>query len=481
MSTVPAGSLSRMDHPGQGGASIPGSGAFSILVVDDEPGMRSFLMHGLAKHHARVELVEGAEQAEEICQQRHFDLIICDIRLPGQSGVRWIQSLRDQGSSTPVIFITAHTDLDTAIAALRAGAVDFIVKPFRVEQLLTAVDRCFQQQQMARENFLLRRQIEQWDAMEGMVGNCELMTSVCDVIKRIAPMPSTVLVEGASGTGKELAARAIHGWSGRDGPFVPINCAAFSAELLESELFGHVKGAFTGALQSRDGLFTYAHGGTIFLDEIGEMPLPMQAKLLRVIEQRTIRPVGSNRETPVDVRIIAATNRHLPNVVDNGRFREDLFYRLNVLTIRMPALSERLEDLPALARYFSRTLAAELRVPEVELDDVELARLRRYSWPGNVRELRNLMECSLLLGRQPSEVLRMNGALDGLNAEAVEKTPTLAEVEMAHILAVLEQCRGNKSEAARQLNIGRKTLERKLRTASDRTTPARSRPEPGST
>jgi DNA-binding NtrC family response regulator len=459
-----AGSIPRLDPPDLQ-FERPGVGAISILVVDDERGMRNFLHRTLTKHFSLVEVAESAEQAEELCRRFHFDLIISDIRLPGQSGIRWVQSLRDQGNGMQVIFITAHADLDTAIAALRAGAADFILKPFRIDQLLAAVDRCFQQQQMVRENFVLRRQVERWYAMDGMVGSCELMASVCEVIKRIAPMPSTVLIEGESGTGKELAARAIHVWSGRDGPFVPINCAAFSAELLESELFGHVKGAFTGALQTREGLFTYAHGGTLFLDEIGEMPLAMQAKLLRVIEQRTIRPVGSNRETPVDARIIAATNKHLPEMVREGRFREDLYYRLNVLSIRMPTLRERPEDVPVLAEYFSRTLAAELRVPKPEFDDAELARLRRYNWPGNVRELKNLIERSLLLGRQPSEVLRMNGDPIPHDTADAERTPTLADVEMRHILAVLAQCQGNKSEAARRLDIGRKTLERKLQAA----------------
>ncbi|MDD3518614.1 MAG: sigma-54 dependent transcriptional regulator [Chromatiales bacterium] len=445
------------DEAEQGGA------AFSILVVDDEPGMRNFLKRSLEKHYSVVETAESAEEAEAICHSRHFDLIISDIRLPGISGVRWVQDLRDQGGTMTVIFITAHADLDTAIAALRAGAADFILKPFRVDQLLAAVDRCFQQQQMARENFVLRRQVNQWFAVEGMVGRCELMTGVCDVIKRVAPMRSTVLIEGESGTGKELAARAIHVWSHREGPFVPVNCAAFSAELLESELFGHVKGAFTGALSSREGLFTYAHGGTLFLDEIGEMPLPMQAKLLRVIDQRTIRPIGSNRETPVDVRIIAATNLRLADEVKAGRFREDLFYRLNVLSIRMPTLRERIEDVPLLVEHFATSLAAELRVPPLRIDRDELRWLGGYHWPGNVRELKNVMERALLLGKLPSEVLRMQSpATDALPVGGASQDLTLDEVERNHIFAMLDRCGGNKSEAARRLGIGRKTLERKL-------------------
>ncbi len=221
--------------------------------------------------------------------------------------------------------MTAHADLQTAITALRAGASDFILKPFRMEQMQTAVTRCMERQRLQKENYLLRRQVAQLHEGSGIIGSCDLIRGVCEVIKRVAPMPSTVLIQGESGTGKELAARAIHKFSGRDGSFVPINCGAMHAELLESELFGHAKGAFTGAVKAREGLFSYADGGTLFLDEIGEMPLAMQTRLLRVMEERGVRPVGGNRETPVDVRIVAATNRDLKAEVDQGNFREDLY------------------------------------------------------------------------------------------------------------------------------------------------------------
>lgn len=328
----------------------------SVLIVDDEPGIRSFLQKGLRKYFGLVETAENVETAEELRQHCHFDLIITDIRLPGQTGgVEWVRELREQGGTTGVIFMTAHADLETAIAALRAGAEDFIMKPFRMEQMITAVERYLERQKMQRENFVLRRQVEQIYDSAGMVGKCQQMRTLCDVIKRVVPMPSTVLIEGESGTGKELAARAIHEMSGRSGSFVPVNCGAMTAELLESELFGHVKGAFTGAHLSRDGLFTYASSGTLFLDEIGETPLSMQAHLLRALEERTIRPVGSNREVPIDVRIIAASNRDLAQEVRNGDFREDLYYRLNVLSLRMPALRERHEDIPLLAKHFIDT------------------------------------------------------------------------------------------------------------------------------
>jgi DNA-binding NtrC family response regulator len=270
------------------------------------------------------------------------------------------------------------------------------------------------------------------------------------------------MIEGESGTGKELAARAIHQWSGRGGAFVPINCGAISTELIESEFFGHVKGAFTGAHQVRKGLFTYAHGGTLFLDEIGEMPFSMQAHLLRVLEERTIRPVGSNREIDVDVRIVAATNRDLDAEVKAGNFREDLYFRLNVLSIRMPALREIEDDIAILARHFVHAIARELGVAPPELGNAELNHLRSHDWPGNVRELKNVIERCLLLNSKPSQCI--GGGLPALSdVDVQEDDVALARVEKRHILKVLEMEGGNKSAAARRLGIARKTLERKVR------------------
>jgi DNA-binding NtrC family response regulator len=290
------------------------------------------------------------------------------------------------------------------------------------------------------------------------------MRDLREIIKRVAPMPSTVLIEGESGTGKELAARAIHVNSGRAGAFVPINCSAMTAELLESELFGHVKGAFTGANQAREGLFSYANGGTLFLDEIGEMPLAMQGHLLRALEERRIRPVGSNRETPVDVRVIAASNRDLADQVERNAFRADLFFRLNVLSLRMPPLRERVEDIPLLVKHFVTTLAAELGVAPPLLDDAELRRLQSYGWPGNVRELRNMIERCLLLNSKPTECLSSPPGDAGDRPRDADPGQDLglAQVEKRHILRVLDMENGNKSAAARRLGVSRKTLERKI-------------------
>ena len=447
----------------------------SILVVDDEAGIRNFLQRALGKEYGLVEVADSAEAAEELRQRYQFDLFIVDIRLPGRSGLEWIQDLRQQGNDTDVIFITAYADLTATIGALRSGATDFILKPFRLEQIMTAITRCFERRLLARENLALRRQVNDFAGRlygtAGILGRSPVMHTVCDMIKRVAPTPTSVLIEGETGTGKELAANAIHHFSGRSGAFVPVNCAAVSPELFESELFGHTKGAFTGAHQSREGLFGFAAGGTLFLDEISEMPLPLQAKLLRVLENRRIRPVGSDREVTMDVRLIVATNRRLEEAVKAGTFREDLHYRLNVVTIRMPPLRDHAEDIPDLVEFFVERLALELGVKAFQLSQQDMLRLQGYHWPGNVRELRNLIERGLLLGRFPWDALSGKSAdTETLRPPAEPDTSsdvTLEQVEKHHMLRILSDTGGNKSEAARRLGISRKTMERKLRSWPD--------------
>ncbi len=438
---------------------------YSVLILDDEQGIRSFLQKGLGKVFGLVEVAENVEEAEALRQRCNFDLIISDIRLPSKSGVDWVTEIREQGSLTSVIFITAHASLETAISALRVGASDFILKPFRMGQMMAAIERCLAQQQIKRENVALQRQVDQlYDT--GMIGDCETMKSVGEIIKRIAPMPTTVLIGGESGTGKELAARALHKWSERKGSFVPVNCGAITEELMESEFFGHTKGAFTGAQKTREGLFTYANNGTLFLDEIGEMPMSMQVHLLRVLEERVIRPVGSNRQIPIDVRIIAASNRDLEKEVENGNFRRDLYYRLNVVHIRMPPLRERMDDLPALVQHFSQTLSSDLGVDAKEITGEDLFQMRKYHWPGNIRELRNIIERCLLLNQTPSQCLA--GQVDeSSSVTPVTESSLLEDVEKHHILKVLESEGGNKSAAARILGISRKTLERKVKIWKD--------------
>ncbi len=437
----------------------------AVLVVDDEPGIRNFLSKALAPYCALVETADSIETAEALRKRYHFDLLILDIRLPGESGVAWLSRLREHEMRTDVIVMTAYADLDTAIGALRAGAVDFLLKPFRIEQMVSAVEKCLERREMARENFLLKRQMRP-TSLQGIVGSSPGIQELCGVISRVAPTSATLLIEGETGTGKELVARAIHNLSGRQGVFVPVNCGSISPALLESELFGHTRGAFTDAHAAREGLFSFARGGTVFLDEISEMSTAMQAKLLRVLEEKRVRPVGSDKELPIDARVIAATNRVLKKEVREGRFRQDLYFRLNVLTLSVPPLSKRIGDVPALAEHFSQSIAQELGVAPLPFSHGDMQLLQAYPWPGNVRELRNVIERSLLLGKLPGESLSTEQhTSDGLQG-GVEGLPldwTLAQVDRRHMLRVLDHARGNKSKAARSLGISRKTLERKLK------------------
>lgn len=432
----------------------------AILIVDDEPGMRSFLQRTLASRCSHVETAESVEQAAALLAQRHFDLIILDNSLPGKSGVDWLQEIRELGLYNDVVLITAFADLDIAIRALRAGAADFLLKPFRVNQILSAIGRCFDRAHLRRENFVLRRELDQHADLagtDGLVGKSAALQPIHDAIKRLAAVPSTVLITGESGTGKEVAARAMHFLSNRSrNHFVPVNCGAVPPDIIESELFGHVKGAFSGAASSREGLFFYAQGGTLFLDEVGELPLPMQVKLLRALEEKKIRPVGADREIPVDVRVIAATNRNVEEEVAQGRFREDLYYRLNVVQVQMPPLRDRIDDIPALAASFVRQLSQQLGVPPHPLDENVLQSMAAYSWPGNVRELRNLVERWLILGNLPDAVFDSRAS-----TASMEDETSLEAVEKQHILKILGESGGNKTEASRRLGVSRKTLERK--------------------
>lgn len=433
---------------------------WSILIVDDEPGMRNFLVKTLAPRCHFVMNAGSAEEGSEWLQSHHVDLIILDISLPGKNGVTWLGELRASGFSGEVILITAFADLDTAIEALRAGASDFILKPFRVPQILNSVKQCVARARLQRENFVLRRRLRLSQEDSGsLVGHSASMLALREAVTRIAAVPSNVLLQGESGTGKELVARELHALSPRaSGPFAPVNCAALSPELLERELFGHAQGAFTGARQARDGLFHCAQGGTLFLDELAELPLRLQASLLRTIDEMNIQPVGSNQRMPVNVRIIAATNRNLAQAVNSGHFRADLYYRLKVVDLTLPPLREHREDLPDLVAHFMAQLAPTLGLPPIELSDEEMALLQSYHWPGNCRELRNLLERSMILG--------------GLNVSALYParhsqrqnlgTTDLHTLEKQHIQAVLASVDGDKTQAAQLLGISRRTLERRV-------------------
>ncbi len=426
--------------------------------------MRHFLEKALETRFARVDTAGSVEMAQALFDGHDYSTVVLDVSLPGKSGLSWLNELRQGGYEGDVILITGYADMDTAIGALRAGAQDFLQKPFRIDQLWYALDRAADQNRLKRENYVLKRAVSNLQQNEQvMVGESPIVRQLRKLVAKVAPTDSTVLLTGESGSGKEVLARTLHGMSLRsERPFVPINCGAISPELIESELFGHAKGAFTGANESHQGLLYYAQGGTLFLDEIGELPLSMQTKLLRVLEDRRIRPVGSTKEVDVDVRIVAATNVNLDVEVKRGRFRQDLYYRLQVMPIEMPPLRTRPEDIELLANYFIKVFAKKLRIDPLTISPDMLARLQAYEWPGNVRELRNFIERSLILGYFPKEDLPLNLDLD--EREQTEENPqneSLEQVEKAHILRVLNACSGNKSEAARRLGVSRKTLERK--------------------
>lgn len=433
----------------------------SILVIDDEPGMLNFLERTLAPRCKRVATAPNTAEASCLLDKDHFDVLVIDNIMPGKNGVDWLAEQRATGLFSEAILITAFADLETAIQALRAGAADFVLKPFRSNQILNAVARCLDRLRLQRENFVLRQELSATSEhllSNKLIGESKAIDDVRETIARVAALPTSVLLTGESGTGKEVAARSLHALSDRrDKSFVPLNCAAIPADMIESELFGHAKGAFTGAQASRKGLFMHAQGGTLFLDEIGELPLALQSKLLRVLEDRRVRPVGAEREVPVDVRIISATNANLAARVEKGEFRADLYFRLNVIEIHLPRLSERGEDVIELASLFMQRISKQLGMPPVAIGPNEHRRLSSYSWPGNVRELRNLIERTVILGRFPAEF----GRDLPVRASGMAENLTLADIERRHIEAVLEAVGGNREEAAKRLGVSRKTIDRK--------------------
>ncbi|MCC7251926.1 sigma-54 dependent transcriptional regulator [Hyphomicrobium sp.] len=456
MPVEPAGKL--------GGSSVdpeygPWLAQASILIVDDEPGMRNFLVRVLKPRCKRLDEAADAQEASRKLDERHYDVVILDNIMPGKNGIDWLVEQRSIGLFADVILMTAYADLDTAIQALRAGVVDFVLKPFRSNQLLNAVARCLDRVRLLRENHVLRYELkssaDQLLLRDKLIGSSNAIQHVRETIARVAPLPTSVLLTGHSGTGKEVAARSLHSLSNRaDKLFVPVNCGAIPADVLESELFGHLKGAFTGADTVRQGLFMHAQGGTLFLDEISELPYALQSKLLRVIEDRRVRPVGSEREFFVDLRLIFATNADLQRSVEAGTFRADLYFRINVMHIHLPPLKDRDGDVLDLAALFMRKLSQQLGVPPVALDEKARSFLLRYSWPGNVRELRNFIERTLILGRFPDDFERA--------AEpSTHAGQSLADVERRHILSVLGEAGGDRQEAARRLGVSRKTIDRK--------------------
>ena len=426
----------------------------AVLIIDDEPGMRNFLIKTLGPRCRHVEQARSCREAGDILDQAHFDLLILDNIMPDKTGLDWLEDQRRVGLFAETILMTAYADLETAIKALRAGVTDFVLKPFRANQILNAVARALDRKYLARDNYLLRHELSGGGgtARGRLLGQSPPLRQVREMLARLAPMPTSVLFTGASGTGKEVAARTLHALSTRaDKPFVAVNCAAISHEHIAEELFGVIEGGH----RRKDGLLFHAEGGTLLLDEVAQLPETVQAALLRVLEDRRVRPIGSEREVPLDLRFLFATNADLTTAVRDGRFRADLYHRINVVNVVMPTLKDRKEDIGALAAFFMSELSKVLGMPALELNEQVLLKLSRYDWPGNVRELRNLIERSVILGAFPPDFAG-EGRVTGV--EAIE---TLELVEQRHIMAVLDACGGNRAEAARRLGVARKTVDRK--------------------
>ncbi len=433
----------------------------AILVVDDEPGMLNFLKRALEDRCALLEVAGSAEEAEALRLRYHFDLLLVDIRLPGLSGLDWMGKLRERGVQTHVIYMTAYADLEMAISALRNGADDFIMKPFRTEQMFLSMQRTLMRRQILRENSLLRLQLQQIQDDSGLVANSSAMKEMLSLAQRAAPSQSPVLIQGETGTGMGIIARAIHSMSRRSGSFVSLNCASIDEEMFEQELFGATDASTTSKPHLSDGLFVHADKGTLFLNEVGCLPELIQSKLAEVLETGRIRPVGGVRDISVDVRIISASTQDIEQLHHSAALRDDLFYRLNVLSIVVPPLRERGSDLELLVNYFMDRLSSEMRQERVELLHKDWQILENYSWPGNVRELRNVIERTLLLGALPLDSLSSEPQSLQWSEPGYPLDWSMDAVERAHIESVLESVNNNKSAAARLLGVSRKTLERK--------------------
>jgi len=451
-----------------------------VLIVDDDTSMCELLAEGLVQHGYEARWSASAHEALTQLAERDFDVVLTDINMRDMSGLELCQKATEAHPQLPVIVITAFGSMETAVQAIRAGAYDFITKPFDIDVVAIAIERAVKHGVLTREVQRLQRAVDESRRFDELLGASPAMKEVYDLLERVGESESTVLVSGESGTGKELVARALHRRSKRSaGPFVAINCAAMPEQLLESELFGHTKGAFTDARNARPGLFVQAKGGTIFLDEIGDMPVGLQPKLLRALQERTVRPVGGDTETPIDVRVVAASNRDLETAIEERKFREDLYYRINVIHVELPPLRARGADVILLATHYLQHFAAQSQKDVRSLDAEAAEKLSAYAWPGNVRELANCMERAVALTRNESigvadlpEKIRNYRTSHVLVAatDPTELVP-MEEVEKRYILRVLEAVGGNKTLAAQVLGLDRKTLYRKLdRYGSERNT-----------
>jgi two-component system response regulator PilR (NtrC family) len=447
-----------------------------ILIVDDERSMREFLGIYLRQEGYRIEAAAGGQEAIATLKARPFDVVITDLRMPDIDGLTILAEAKRLHPDTEVIMVTAFSTTETAIAAMKAGAHDYLTKPFKIDEVGLVVARAMEKRRLERENLALRDEIKGRYKLDRLLGKSPPMQRVFDVLRKVASTRTSVLLVGESGTGKELAARALHELSPRtERPFVAVNCGAIPETLLESELFGHVKGAFTGANADKQGLFDAAHNGTLLLDEVADLPVPMQVKLLRVLQERKVKPVGGVSEHEVDVRIVAATNRDLETEVEKGAFRQDLFYRLNVIQIRLPPLRERREDLPLLVDHFIRKFSAEHGRNVVGALPEVMSALMAYHFPGNVRELENMIERAVTLSTTDWLAIDAFPNLAGLKgvqptAQPIGVLPDdgmdlerhLEEYERTILIQTLERTGGNRTEAAKLLRVSFRSMRYRL-------------------
>jgi two-component system, NtrC family, response regulator AtoC len=439
-----------------------------VLVVDDEEIVRESLSGWLEKDGYRVETAPDGRKALERIQAEPWSIILLDLKMPGMDGLQVLEETRKIRADAVVVIMTAYATVDTAVSAMKTGAYDYLVKPFDPEELSLLIQKIVTQQALVHENLVLRKALKQEWTFRDLVSKAPAMQAVFELARVAARSQSTILIQGESGTGKELLARAVHAESPRSGgPFVAVSCAALAETLLESELFGHERGAFTGAVGRRKGKFEAAHGGTLFLDEIGDVSLKLQLDLLRVLEERRFDRLGGNETVEVDVRIVAATNRDLKRAVEAGRFREELYYRLNVIPITLPPLRERREDIPLLVDHFVERLTIEMNrhVDGVSADAMRV--LIAYAWPGNVRELRNVLERAVVVATsntiRPSDLGLVSTPSEPTENGHGAEMPSLEEVERRHVAEVLRRTGSNVSQAARILGIDRVTLYNKIK------------------
>ncbi len=447
-----------------------------LLIIDDEENMRHMLKSMLRRHGYDVTTAEDGEEALKVVNKKAFDFILCDVRMPVLDGLEFLRVAREKIYTSTIIMMSAYGSIDIALEAMKAGAYDFISKPFKTDEVLLTLKKAEEREALKNENRLLREELKEVRGEMGfhtLIGESKSLQSLVKLAMKVARYDTTILITGESGSGKELVARGIHLSSPRQGkPFFAVNCGSIPSELLESELFGYVKGAFTGADKNKKGLFEEANGSTLFLDEIGELPLTMQVKLLRVLQENEVRPIGANTVKKIDVRIVAATAKDLEDAVRNNMFREDLFYRLNVMPLHIPPLRQRHEDIPLLCRHFIDKYNRKLDCNVKELSSAAMTQLLHYRWPGNVRELENAIQRGVVLSDNriidiehlPTNILKndqqsdLSGLYDGFSLKEAQK-----QLEAKMIQKALEETGGNKSKAGRLLEISYPSLLNKIK------------------